>query len=388
MLNKRLINFFILFFCFFSLTFYFSTAWFSIVKFCFIPIIIYLFYLCYQDRFQTVVNMLKSPFFIWYFSFWIFILIVTLCNHLGTLGNSLNTFLVISLYVLVFSILYKKENIESEMLFQIITLVSFFACIWLFISDFSLLIQGERIGFHLTGNNPNYIGTILSIYTFFLLYHGIYDRSKFSFLVFVLTCVAVLLTGSKHAIIITLISFMQFLIKDGRIEKQRIIYFIALTSIALILIFIIPVLYENIARRFLSLLGGMGILDFSTDHSTSLRTIYFEQAIALWKQQPFFGFGFDGFRMLSGFHTYSHNNYTELLTTVGMIGFLFYYGFFIVLIKKALCHRSSLHYLFFFLLTAFILSDTGAVCFTVYPLYYIILFITSENIDWNVVNGK
>ncbi|MEX0780776.1 MAG: O-antigen ligase family protein [Balneolales bacterium] len=52
-------------------------------------------------------------------------------------------------------------------------------------------------------------------------------------------------------------------------------------------------------------------------------------ALSMWADKPFIGWGLDSFRIHSGYGTYSHNNYTELLFGQGLIGLSLYYGFFI-----------------------------------------------------------
>lgn len=60
------------------------------------------------------------------------------------------------------------------------------------------------------------------------------------------------------------------------------------------------------------------------------------EAIEWWSTSPMWGVGIDQFRHLSSFGTYSHNNYTEVLTSFGMIGFALYYGIFAVLSVRAI----------------------------------------------------
>ena len=49
-----------------------------------------------------------------------------------------------------------------------------------------------------------------------------------------------------------------------------------------------------------------------------------EDAVELWLQRPFTGWGLDQFRNVSGWNTYSHDNYVELLANQGIVGCLLY----------------------------------------------------------------
>jgi O-antigen ligase len=49
-----------------------------------------------------------------------------------------------------------------------------------------------------------------------------------------------------------------------------------------------------------------------------------EDAVRLWLQRPFTGWGLDQFRNVSGWNTYAHNNYVELLADQGLVGCFLY----------------------------------------------------------------
>jgi O-antigen ligase len=64
---------------------------------------------------------------------------------------------------------------------------------------------------------------------------------------------------------------------------------------------------ENVADTGLAKRGGM-----------------LEDALKLWQQRPFTGWGLDEFRNVSGWNTYAHDNYVELLADQGLVGCLLY----------------------------------------------------------------
>lgn len=68
------------------------------------------------------------------------------------------------------------------------------------------------------------------------------------------------------------------------------------------------------------------------EQSLEIRDNMISTALIMWKEKPLAGWGLDSFRVHSGFGTYSHNNYTELLFNQGLIGLSLYYGFFISLL--------------------------------------------------------
>jgi O-antigen ligase len=60
------------------------------------------------------------------------------------------------------------------------------------------------------------------------------------------------------------------------------------------------------------------------DTGLAKRSGMLEDAVSLWLQRPFTGWGLDQFRNVSGWNTYSHDNYVELLADQGIIGCLLY----------------------------------------------------------------
>jgi O-antigen ligase len=60
------------------------------------------------------------------------------------------------------------------------------------------------------------------------------------------------------------------------------------------------------------------------DTGLAKRSGMLEDAVRLWQQHPFTGWGLDQFRNVSGWNTYSHDNYVELLADQGIVGCLLY----------------------------------------------------------------
>jgi O-antigen ligase len=59
------------------------------------------------------------------------------------------------------------------------------------------------------------------------------------------------------------------------------------------------------------------------------------KGLQLWTESPVFGYGQGQFGVASGMVGYAHNNYIEVLVNLGAIGFLLYYGLFVVIAIRA-----------------------------------------------------
>ena len=95
-------------------------------------------------------------------------------------------------------------------------------------------------------------------------------------------------------------------------------------GIALFLLMKIPFLYKSIGVRIEALIlfaqGGEG------DSSLATRASFISLGMMYFKESPIWGNGVNCFKTIPGaYGTYSHNNYVELLFSVGLVGTLSYY---------------------------------------------------------------
>lgn len=396
-----IVNKYIIYFLILSMSLFLSTDYFPIIEYILVAIAIYMLAFLSYRNFRPLISFLKSNFFIWYVAFWSFLVIMTCFRNQIELVTIIKNGIVFSAYIFGFGVLYTDEETKKYIkLTEMIEIVAVFLSIWILVCEFPLLMQGERIGFSVMGGNPNNAGTFLSIYLFFIIYNltqanGNKKKIIKHFLAFILCFTVILTTGSKKAIIASIMAFVLFIFKENHIAMKRVIIFSVAGIVAIVACCTVPILYNNIGRRFLSLFGELGIINFQTDHSSDLRMTYTEDAIKLWKKTPVLGGGYNNFMTNSGYKTYSHNNYTEVLCTVGIVGALFYYGYYIILLKKNIWlkdKRNMLSIMYSLYILSVFISDIGAVTFSIYPIYYIMVFLIEDNIkqrrQYNIENGE
>ncbi len=103
-----------------------------------------------------------------------------------------------------------------------------------------------------------------------------------------------------------------------------------------------------------------------TEASADNRVIMAEEAIELWRESPIIGQGAGQFAALTKWGAYSHNDYTELLCNLGVLGLLLYYALHICIIgvsvrpalKGSAVHQTALAIVFLMLL-----MDTATVSY-------------------------
>jgi O-antigen ligase len=138
-----------------------------------------------------------------------------------------------------------------------------------------------------------------------------------------------LLTGSRKALMMVVIftAAYVFLWVPERSMARFFGRLLAIGCAVFGLVFLlmkVPVLYNAIGNRLESLYlqwaeGG------DVDSSAVTRQKMISIGIELIKMEPLIGHGHNTFKFVSGYLTYSHNNYIELLVSLGVCGLLVYY---------------------------------------------------------------
>lgn len=159
---------------------------------------------------------------------------------------------------------------------------------------------------------------------------------KVNWFTIVLLLSFIILSGTKKSIIALLIIIGGFtILKNPKYLIRNLIGVAALFSLVYVLIMKVPMLYDMIGSRFESMFalfnGGV------TDDSTNTRNRFIELGMEYWALSPIWGNGLNVFGVLWGDETtYSHNNYVELLCSVGIVGCISYYLFYLFPLLKSL----------------------------------------------------
>lgn len=214
--------------------------------------------------------------------------------------------------------------------------------------------DGERLGTEVTGN-ANSFSALLMMAAVFASWVFVYNARGFWRKILYLLSIGFLLytmalSGGRKTIVAVVICFLFFIVfKD--IQKSvktigNILKAIGVLIIVYYAIVYIPVLYDTVGSRFVQLFdmlsGGTSNLN-----SDDIRTRMIQMALEKWMSSPFVGYGFDTFKYYNqsttGHFYYAHNNYVELLYDLGIVGFVFYYGYVFFLTKKLIKCKTENH---------------------------------------------
>lgn len=212
--------------------------------------------------------------------------------------------------------------------------------------------------------NANAIGLYLGFATIFASYLSMLKKQKRYYVVICMFFVVILATGSRKAFLLVLLGIAALnIIKSDKVWKKLIAIPISIFIIILgyQLIMNVPTLYNIIGsriERLIYMFTGLG----NVDASTRIRLGMIETGISLFKFRPFSGHGINSFTTISGYDTYSHNNYIELLVGVGLIGTFIYYSIYAyIILNLAKSSRNRIASVFLVVITLLIIIEYGLV---------------------------
>ena len=185
--------------------------------------------------------------------------------------------------------------------------------------------------FGIVGNNPNTIAMI-SVFGTVICNHKckIDDRKKLHIVLMIFYILIILVTQSKKGILsfalgIYLLSFYR---NKGARRYNKVFYLGIIMLILYIALMMIPFLYNNVGCRFDELFDLLGSKSTGLN-STTARAELISEGFKMWLHQPLLGIGNNNFGLVQTVHAnsyyYSHCNYIELLSGVGLVGFFLFY---------------------------------------------------------------
>lgn len=250
---------------------------------------------------------------------------------------------------------------------------------FILLNEWSLIIEGgTRIGESGSGN-VNTIAIYLGMMSVPCLYMIVFEKRIIYAIPYTLSIALMLLTGSKKALLLIVLSLLILTILKNKLKLHR--YVPAVLGIILLLIFVFTndYLYSIIGFRVIDFLNtiGFNVGGIGDSESSQLRLLMYELGAQAFWNHPLFGGGWFYFSVYSDFGTYSHNNYIELLVTYGLFGFIFYYGMFLSVLLKTIRIMKNDHYakLIFTMIILILINDFAMVSFLSNVLNYQILIL-------------
>lgn len=302
---------------------------------------------------KCIINVKKYNFFWWYLTFIVISIIAMVYSPDGNFLND-SSYLLYTTTLILFCFCTLIDSFEKI----IIVMRSYewgSALLFFILYYTNNLFTDERIGGSFTGNSNTFALFMMVAFFFTSWLFLYYEKNKYTKIItgmiMIMDLTTVLLSGARKSVIACMIYIViLFLYKQDRKGRRHFIRNIILICLVLFYIWKLmlnnPYLYSVVGNRMESLINQLlGNQVMIKGSSSYLREEYRHAAILGWMKSPIWGHGYDSFHfynaIVNGHNVYSHNNYTELLYNLGVIGFAVYYFEYLRLILLGFKSKNS-----------------------------------------------
>ena len=346
-----------------------------------------------------ITNILKWSIIFWSFYF---LSIIWAYDMSDTFSYLTQTIQIIGLAVCLPVLIEDKKDMDTFLNLLLISLL--YSSILLIIRTPISAWGTERIG-DAIGVYSNGLGTRLSICAIISLYMLFnqfkLDKKNIYKIIFYIICLVLFVilnffTGSRKSLFFCVFGIVSYELLSTKGIKffLKIIVIVLLIYIFIYLIYNIPEIYTVIGKRLDLFIQSVFMGSEIKDGSLEERLYYIDTAKKLFFSKPIIGVGGNNFvtylkKIGYGHATYCHNNFYEMLSTLGIIGFILYYSLWFnslfYLLKKYIISRDTTTLLFLIIIILSILGDYFTVSYCVDFNQLIFIFI---NVYINIVEAE
>lgn len=247
-----------------------------------------------------------------------------------------------------------------------------------------LITTEIRFGGELTGN-ANAFAMIIMVGTFFSSYFILSSKGFgriAGMICFAMQMYLLVLSGGRKFPSIGLIVFIfMFLYSHQKNTSRPVFRRIIISALIVLLaywaVLNVPFLYEHIGYRFETMFSGRS--GMQQEASAFVRAGMRAYGLRKSLESPIWGYGLNSFASISGYGSYSHNNYIEMLFSGGIILLIAYY---IYPVKMLLAMRKefsndAIQLLFGSIIIGLLLFDYGAVTYNMILTQVLISILSS-----------
>ncbi|MDC7230564.1 MAG: ATP-grasp fold amidoligase family protein [Sphaerochaetaceae bacterium] len=297
-----------------------------------------LFLLTFSIRFLLKRTIITTPIVGWSLAFFVLSAIsVTYANDAVIAFIRLKSVIQVLLFINLI-VPYIKESEKAHRRFlQIYLLAILFIIIRLLMNTPVEIFLSSRLGTTIR-INPNRVGNMFAIAAIMCLYLGFQAKAKWYWLLVPFLIIFSIYSGSRKAFFLLGVGGVVLILLQQKNFKRVLLAVgggILALGVSTVILIVVEPLYKAFGRRFINMFIEL-LFDKGVDGSTSVRMDMIIRGLEMFKERPLFGWGLGAFTDLSGFGTYSHNNYIELLVGVGLLGLLVYYSLSFCIVKEGL----------------------------------------------------
>ncbi len=231
------------------------------------------------------------------------------------------------------------------------------------------------MGSHFSGSNANGVA-FLVFCAELMAFYEFYSRGKKLYVVLILIFLLfIILSGSRKAAFAAVAAPLMFVFLSTYKKNYilNIFLVLALAVVVVLYVFTDENAYNTIGKRFVSMFTfWFENRTHKVDNSLYMRAYYVEMAKEMFSESPIIGKGMGNFvRIIDALYdvdgVYSHNNYWQILSELGVVGFILYYSFYLVtivrLMKNYIVNKSRMSLMFLTFMILLVVLETGLVTY-------------------------
>lgn len=228
------------------------------------------------------------------------------------------------------------------------------------------------MGTHFSNFNANEMGFLTECAEMMAFYKAYNKNNKKYYILFLFFMFFTILTSSRKATAVALIAPVLIVMLTTRKKNKFLTLIIMLLAVVGVgyLIMTNEQLYHVIGQRFNSMLNYYSEDTIRSDGSLATRNYFIEIAKGLFAESPILGKGMNTFANIVDleyglFKAYAHNNYWQVLSELGIIGFIIYYSMYAFLViklaKNIIINKSKISIIFLSFMVLLMLTEWGMV---------------------------
>ena len=304
----------------------------------------------------------------------------------------------------IYKDMFKTVEVLGKTFFIGTVIVSFYCIVY----EYFIIGDIQRLGMYVFANEYGTRITYthdITISLFFIMYNIFNKKGKrdLLYLVLFLMILMILLSGTRKLIIALILFIIIYQLFNNKKDIRKIITYATIFIISLPIVYYlmmnIDFLYNLYGNRIESIIQEV-VFEDGEDDSAIQRNRMMDKAMEYFKEEPIVGIGTNGFKYRfendSRVFKYSHNNYTELLCNVGIIGSVIYYSSIFLILLKLIRKdtKNSLDNFFIASIITLLILDIWNVCYyriqflLIYELAGLYILINNKNKNEVKNNGS
>ena len=272
------------------------------------------------------------------FVFYSFLSCLWAVDPVSAFQKSNSLFLLICFSLITYQVFDKGNSINFILISIMVAGVAMELYSVFFYDFFTIvdaIITGQRLGGEI--NQANTFGIYLAFTCVISAYYAIYKKKSLFYLITMTSFLLILSSGSRTGLAIGFLGLvLLFYFRSS--ERRQYQGLLLSVFIGLLLFSILQLSIFDEATIRMQQLASIFSTDKNIDNSATVRLFMIEFGINKFMENPIIGYGAESSRFLLETiygNTYLHNNYVEILVNYGLLGFLFYYITFLIILYKA-----------------------------------------------------